>query len=61
MREKVIAHLTSTARAHARERLLLDLLEHETQHQGQVIRSVYVLGGSFPESWVQRWALEQPG
>jgi uncharacterized damage-inducible protein DinB len=45
----------------ARERLLLDLLAHETQHQGQLMRYVYALGRPFPESWVQRWALEQPG
>ena len=44
----------------ARERLLLDLLEHESQHQGQIIRYVYALGRRFPDTWVQRWALEQP-
>ena len=84
MRDKVIAHLTSTAHAHrelealdrseealievlgdlewtdAREHLLLDLLEHETQHQGQLIRYVYALDRPFPESWATRWALEQP-
>ncbi|MCC7478052.1 DinB family protein [bacterium] len=41
----------------AREGLLLDLLEHEAQHQGQLIRYVYALGYSFPETWKQRWAL----
>ncbi len=41
----------------ARERLLLDLLEHEAQHQGQLIRFVYGLGYQFPDSWKQRWAL----
>jgi len=45
----------------ARERLLLDLLEHEVQHQGQLIRYIYALGGRFPESWANRWALEEPG
>jgi hypothetical protein len=43
----------------ARGKLLLDLLEHETQHQGQLIRYVYGLGLKFPESWLKRWALEQ--
>ncbi|MEX1248742.1 MAG: hypothetical protein WEA61_09700 [Anaerolineales bacterium] len=43
----------------ARTKLLLDLLEHETQHQGQLIRYVYGLGHKFPETWLQRWALEQ--
>lgn len=42
-----------------RDGLLLDLLEHETQHQGQIIRYVYALGRRFPESWVTRWALDQ--
>lgn len=40
-----------------RDALLLDLLEHEAQHQGQLIRYVYGLGHEFPESWKQRWAL----
>jgi len=40
-----------------RDRLLLDLLEHETQHQGQLIRYVYGLGYSFPPSWADRWSL----
>ncbi|HSK07519.1 MAG TPA: DinB family protein [Acidimicrobiia bacterium] len=44
-----------------RELLLLDLLEHEIQHQGQLIRYIYALGHRFPESWATRWALEQPG
>jgi uncharacterized damage-inducible protein DinB len=43
-----------------RDGLLLDLLEHEAQHQGQIIRYMYALGRSFPESWVARWALDQP-
>ena len=40
-----------------REELLLTLLEHETQHQGQLIRYVYGLNLSIPESWAARWAL----
>jgi len=43
-----------------RDGLLLDLLEHESQHQGQLIRYGYALGLQFPESWVLRWALDQP-
>lgn len=42
-----------------REALLLALLEHEAQHQGQLIRYVYGLGYRFPESWAERWALSQ--
>lgn len=40
-----------------RDRLLLDILEHETQHQGQLIRYIYGLGYSFPPSWADRWSL----
>lgn len=42
-----------------REGSLLALLEHEAQHQGQLIRYVYALSHRFPQSWVDRWALEQ--
>jgi len=41
-----------------RTELLLALFEHETQHQGQLIRYVYGLGYKFPTSWIERWALE---
>lgn len=37
--------------------LLLDLLEHETQHHGQLIRYIYALGLAIPESWRARYAL----
>jgi len=43
-----------------REDLLVDLIEHEAQHQGQLIRYAYALGYPFPPSWVDRWALTQP-
>lgn len=36
---------------------VLDVLLHETQHQGQLIRYVYGLDLSFPESWRARWNL----
>ena len=42
-----------------RDDLLLDLLEHETQHQGQLIRYVYGLKYKFPKSWANRWALDE--
>jgi len=41
----------------SRDDLLLGLLEHEIQHQGQLIRYVYGLGYEFPETWVKRWQL----
>jgi hypothetical protein len=37
--------------------LVLDLLLHETQHQGQLIRYVYGIGLDFPDSWRDRWNL----
>jgi len=37
--------------------MMLDLLLHETQHQGQLIRYVYGLGLEFPQSWKERWNL----
>lgn len=40
-----------------REGLLLDLLEHEAQHQGQMIRYLYGLGLPIPASWKDRWSL----
>ena len=38
-------------------RLLIDLLEHEAAHQGQLIRYLYGLGLTAPSSWKQRYAL----
>lgn len=52
--EKMLSGLEWTS---VREDLLLDLLEHEAQHQGQFIRYVYGLKYEFPKSWSQRWAL----
>ena len=42
----------------ARNRLLLDLLEHEAQHHGQLIRYLYGLGLVIPPSWKARYALD---
>ncbi len=41
-----------------RDGALLDLLEHETQHQGQLIRYVYGLKYKFAASLAERWALQ---
>ncbi|MCB1218238.1 hypothetical protein KDL44_12665 [bacterium] len=38
--------------------LLLDLLEHEVQHMGQLIRFCYALELGFPMAWKHRWSLE---
>ena len=41
----------------AQSRLLVDLLEHEAAHQGQLIRYLYGLGLEIPVSWKSRYAL----
>ncbi|MBW9108834.1 hypothetical protein JNB63_11130 [Microbacterium trichothecenolyticum] len=37
----------------------LALLEHETQHHGQLIRYLYGLGIDRPESWQRQYALDE--
>lgn len=37
--------------------LVFDLLEHEIQHHGQLIRFVYGNGLTFPESWSKRYTV----
>ncbi|MFN0096593.1 MAG: hypothetical protein ACKVVT_17690 [Dehalococcoidia bacterium] len=37
--------------------LAFDLLEHEVQHHGQLIRFIYANGLSFPLSWNQRYTV----
>ncbi|WP_395752127.1 hypothetical protein [Prosthecobacter sp.] len=39
-------------------RLMIDLLEHEAAHQGQLIRYLYGLRLPIPDSWKARYALE---
>lgn len=41
----------------AQVHLAFDLLEHEVQHHGQLIRFVYGNGLSFPGSWHQRYTV----
>lgn len=38
-------------------RLLIDLLEHEIAHHGQLIRYLYGMKLTIPESWKSRYAL----
>ncbi len=40
-------------------RYVLALLEHETQHHGQLIRYLYGLGIPRPHSWQQQYALDE--
>jgi hypothetical protein len=44
--------------SHAQERLVLDLLEHEAQHHGQLIRYLYGLRHAVPASWKERYGLD---
>jgi len=37
--------------------LLIDLLEHEVQHHGQLIRYSYANKLGFPESWTKRYTV----
>ena len=37
--------------------LAFDLLEHEVQHHGQLIRFIYANGLTFPESWNKRYTV----
>ena len=41
------------------QRYVLALLEHETQHQGQLIRYLYGLGIDRPNTWQQQYALDE--
>ncbi|MBX3094568.1 MAG: hypothetical protein KF680_08545 [Cryobacterium sp.] len=40
------------------QRWFIDLLEHETQHHGQLIRYLYGLDIPRPASWRERYALD---
>ena len=42
----------------AQHRLMIDLLEHEAAHQGQLIRYLYGLRLPIPDSWKSRHALK---
>lgn len=41
----------------ARQAILLDLIEHEAQHHGQLIRYFYANGLAFPEAFATRYSL----
>ena len=38
--------------------LVLDLLEHEAAHHGQLIRYLYGLDLPIPDSWKRKYALD---
>jgi len=40
-------------------RLIIDLLEHEAAHHGQLIRYIYALKLPIPQSWKSKYALKE--
>lgn len=56
-RAKVMSALAAAAPDAAREAILFDLLEHEAQHQGQLIRYFYANDLPFPPAFAARYAL----
>ena len=46
-----------TVMTDAQVELSFDLLEHEVQHHGQLIRFVYGNGLTFPDSWNKRYTV----
>lgn len=51
--------MTSTPKVYeAQQDLLFSLIEHEAQHQGQLIRYLYGLKIQIPPSWKQRFSLD---
>ncbi|MBQ1496991.1 MAG: hypothetical protein IIZ38_01625 [Sphingomonas sp.] len=59
-RALVLETLDQHADDAARTALAYDLLEHEAQHQGQLIRYFYTNGFAFPPDFAKRYALQQP-
>ncbi|MGR9463067.1 hypothetical protein [Rhizobium leguminosarum] len=57
---KVLDAIERTEMSEGRWQLVLDLWEHEIQHQGQLIRYFYANGILFPEPFASRYALSQP-
>jgi hypothetical protein len=58
--ESVVLEALEAVETHtaAQSRLVLDLLEHEAAHQGQLIRYLYGLRLAIPPSWKTRYALD---
>jgi uncharacterized damage-inducible protein DinB len=54
--EQFIGELRSMTES--QERLAFELLEHEVQHQGQLIRYLYGLKLGVPKSWKERYHLD---
>lgn len=52
-----LSYLTSHPLTEVQIELLLQLLEHEIQHHGQLIRYVYGNALTFPASWKERYTV----
>lgn len=57
-RAKVSENIAAAAADAVREAILFDLLEHEAQHQGQLIRYFYANDLPFPPEFAKRYALD---
>jgi hypothetical protein len=55
--EKKLSETNFMGLSDAQIDLAFDLLEHEIQHHGQLIRFVYANGLTFPESWRERYTV----
>ena len=58
--ERAVVEALGGVEAHSdqQDRLMLDLLEHEAQHHGQIIRFLYALRLPIPDSWKERYSLD---
>ncbi|MEN8242834.1 MAG: hypothetical protein ABFS17_13005 [Chloroflexota bacterium] len=55
--QATIEFITSTTLSDTQTNFLLDLLEHEIQHHGQLIRYIYGNKLDFPKSWNERYTV----
>ncbi|MCR9115724.1 MAG: hypothetical protein NXI22_02105 [bacterium] len=54
-----IALETINEYSEVQQRLIIDLLEHEAAHHGQLIRYIYGLQLPIPDSWKSKYALKE--
>ncbi len=55
--EEMISYLKQNEPSEVQVEIVLDLLEHEIQHHGQLIRYVYGNKLNFPNSWNKRYTV----
>ena len=55
--QQKIVQLDFSSLSDMQTRFAFDLLEHEIQHHGQLIRFVYANGFTFPVSWNKRYTV----